>query len=371
MTFAVYDESSGTPADAALGSWTFDQDTLAKLRTIDERFGPCYALFLPWPDYNPVVKRVRITTHYEPKAGRPLLAPLLIVALDAEATKPSKAVLPPVPAELVALNRTTLKLYAGGRVRELATVPAVVVVSGDDLVLRRGVARTVVTVIPPEYHALKCVAHVTLGLFGHLAADPGRPLGDGRVAALTEYRRQLAAAAPAVDGYGYDPATLARQKGMIERSRAFIDRVLADGHVSADDLTRYCRASRPDVMANCAAAAKTQLTATHRQMMAWKAEMTPAEWAGLVAVIPGRQTPRADNAAVQYFARLFGEPGEGRRVVYAEGLFVEDQALDLLGTRRLDGKLSVAVFDDPYRMYRDILADGARAAIDDLLSDSR
>ncbi|MBX9584426.1 MAG: hypothetical protein K2X87_29345 [Gemmataceae bacterium] len=282
--------------------------------------------------------------------------------------KPAKAELPPVPAELVALNRTTGMLYAGGRKRELATVPAVVIVSGDDLILRRGDKRATATVIPPEYHALKAVAHVTLGLFGHLAADPGKPLGDDRVKRLTEYRGQLAAAAPAVEGYGYDADTLARQKRMIDRGLAFIDKVLADGQVSADDLTRYCRASRPDVMANCAAAARAQLAATHKQMMAWKAEMTADEWAGLAAVIPGRQTPRAENAAVQYFARLWGEPGECRRIVYAEGLFVEEQAVDLLGTLRLDGKLAVAVFDDPYRMYRDVLADGARSALDDIFA---
>ena len=288
----------------------------------------------------------------------------------ADGEKPATAELPAVPAELVALNRTSLRMYAAGRARELATIPAVVIASGDDLVLRRGDKRVTATVIPPEYHALKCVAHVTLGLFGHLAHEPGKPLGPDRIELLTEYRKQLAAAAPAVEGYGYDAPTLARQKQMIERGLAFVDKVLADGQVSADDLTRYCRASRPDVLANCAAAARAQLAGTHRQMMAWKAEMTADEWAGLIAVVPGRKTPRPENAAVQYFARLFGEPGECRRVVYAEGLS-EDQAVDLLGTLRLDGKLSVAVFDDPYRMYRDILADGARAALDDLFSPVR
>jgi hypothetical protein len=289
----------------------------------------------------------------------------------ADGERPAKAGLPPVPAELVALNRTSVGMYAAGRARELATVPAVVIASGDELVLRRGDKRAVATVIPPEYHALKCVAHVTLGLFGHLAHEPGKPLGDDRIKQLTEYRKQLAAAGPAVEGYGYDADTLARQKRMIDRGLAFIDKVLADGQVSADDLTRYCRASRPDVMANSAAAARGQLAGTHKQMMAWKAEMTPDEWAGLVAVIPGRQTPRAENAAVQYFARLWGEPGECRRIVYAEGLFAEDRAVGLLGTLRLDGKLAAAVFDDPYRMYRDILADGARAALDDLFSPVR
>ena len=122
-------------------------------------------------------------------------------------------------------------------------------------------------------------------------------------------------------------------------------------------------------MANAAAAVRAQLAVTHRQVMEWKKDMTAAEWDALTVIVQGGQTARAENAAVQYFARLFGETsGEGRRVVYAEGLWDEEKALNLLGTLRLDGKLAVAVFNDPFRMYRDLLADSARQAIDDILA---
>lgn len=280
----------------------------------------------------------------------------------------AKAELPPVPPALETLNRTNLKTYGGARARELAGVPAVLIVWGDDLILRRGDKRVSATVVPPEYHAQKCVAHITLGLFGALAHDAGKPLGEAAVKALSDYREQIVAAGPAVEKYGYDPDTLARQRRLLARSLAFLDQVLAGKQVSADDLTRYCRASRADVAANGAAAARAQVAGLHRQVTAWKAEMTPDEWAGLAVIVIGRQTPRAENAWVQYFARLFGEPGECRRIVYAEGASSEEQALDLLGTLRLDGKLSVAVFDDRYRMYRDFLADGARVALDDLFA---
>jgi hypothetical protein len=285
---------------------------------------------------------------------------------DPEAGQPAEAGYD-LPAELEALNGASLKLYAAGRARELATVPAVILVSGNDLVLRRNGRRTVVRVIPPEYHAQKCVAHTTLALFGHLAFQPGKPLGDERAAVLKEYRGLIAAAAAGVEAYRFDLESLTRQRRILGRALEFTDRVLKDGQVSADDLNRFCRASRPDVLANAGAAARAQLLATHRQVMAWKMELTADEWAGLTVIVQGRQTPRAENAAVQYFARLFGGNGEGRRVVYAEGLADEEQALGLLGTLRLDGRLSVAVFNDPDRMYRDLLADAARAAIDDIL----
>jgi hypothetical protein len=179
-----------------------------------------------------------------------------------------------VPEESEALNRATRRLYAGGRALELSTIPAVIIVSGDDLILRNGGKGVVATVIPREYHALKCVAHSTLALFGHLAHGQGKPLGEERVKALKEYRELLSAAGPAAEACGFDPDTLARQKRIVARGLAFIDAVLRDGQVSADDLAKYCRASRPDVLANTAAAARAQLVATHRQVMAWRQDMT-------------------------------------------------------------------------------------------------
>jgi hypothetical protein len=97
--------------------------------------------------------------------------------------------------------------------------------------------------------------------------------------------------------------------------------------------------------------------------------MSAEEWATLTVVVPGPSPARVENAAVQYFARLFGESnGEGRRVVYAESLYDEEKALNLLGTLRLDSKVASAVFGDPYRMYRDFVADGARTVIDDIFA---
>jgi hypothetical protein len=126
-----------------------------------------------------------------------------------------------VPAELEALNRASRQLYAGGRAQELATVPAVIIVSGDDLILRRGGKRVVATVIPREYHALKCVAHSTLALFGHLSHEAGKPLGDERLRALKEYRATLAAAGPAAAMCGLNAEAVVRQKRIITRGLTF------------------------------------------------------------------------------------------------------------------------------------------------------
>ncbi len=84
-------------------------------------------------------------------------------------------------------------------------------------------------------------------------------------------------------------------------------------------------------------------------------------------MIVGPHMPRQDLAVTQYFLRLLHEPGEGRRVVYAESLWVEPKALDLLGTHMLDGSVGEAFFGDYMRMHRDLLGDAASQYIPRLL----
>jgi hypothetical protein len=70
---------------------------------------------------------------------------------------------------------------------------------------------------------------------------------------------------------------------------------------------------------------------------------------------------------MQYFLRLLHEPAEGGRVVYAETLWEESQAMDLLGTHLLDGSVGEAFFGDYMRMHRDLLGDAAKQYLPHLL----
>ena len=113
-------------------------------------------------------------------------------------------------------------------------------------------------------------------------------------------------------------------------------------------------------MANVAEAARAELDALHRQVGAWKSQMTEEEWKGVSVVILGSPMPRKENVAVQYFARILGEPGEGRRITFAESIRDESKALDLMATRTLDTGIGVDFFNDPLRMHRDLLSDAAK-----------
>jgi hypothetical protein len=270
----------------------------------------------------------------------------------------------PGPADpLVVLNGAFREAYARARQETIARSGPVILVEGDNLVLLREGKRTEVKVIPDIYHALKAVSHVPLALYVLLAPGSDKEITEARRADLRSYRDKLLAAEKSLDGRGFTDAVRQRQETILAESRRLLDRVLETKKIAPTELLAFTRRQGPLVMANAADAARAQLDSLHQRVGAWKAEMPADEWQRLRVVIMGSALPRRGNLAKQYFMRLLGEPGEGLRIVYAESLFDETKALNLLGTNLIDTDIAVAFFDDRHRMHRDLLADAAEEHI--------
>lgn len=105
--------------------WHFGADTLRKLKTKDERFGDCYALFLPYPPNWKDVTQIRVSTQYKPK-GDPTEEPVLYgppqtVMLDFTPPGSQPAVWmetagakPTAPVEMKAIPNVTRDIASGG-----------------------------------------------------------------------------------------------------------------------------------------------------------------------------------------------------------------------------------------------------------------
>ena len=274
---------------------------------------------------------------------------------------------PPAAADpLVALNIASRAAYRRAKEDALIHAGPVVLLEGDDLVLKNGPQRTVVPITPDVYTALKAVSHVPLAVHALLGGKGDGPLDDKQLADLRRYRDTVAGAAKGLEGHGLSDAQIARQKEILDDSVQFLDLVLDHKKVGDDDVAGYLRRMRPQLDANTADAARAEIDALHRQMTAWKAKWTDDEWKRLTVIVMGSQLPRQDNLAVQYFDRLLGEKGEGGRVVYSEAIWDEDKALELMATRAVDSRIGAAFFGDPVRMNRDLLGDAAKKYLDEL-----
>ncbi len=259
------------------------------------------------------------------------------------------------------LNARFRATYKAARADVLAHAGPVLIADFNRLVLVRGKERQEVTLDFRRYDQLKMAAHVPFGLYLELAGQPEGPLEPAVRERLFDWRLLIARADEALPKYGFDEPQRQRQREILKKSLAYVDAVLAAGQFVPRGAKEFTRGVEPLLRQNVYDAARVQIDLYHAQVLRWKEAMPPEEWARLHVIVMGSQMPRKENIAVQYFAKWLGEPGEGRRLVYAEAIYDDDKAMSLLGTHLLDRRAAEAFFADPQRLDRDLLADGAAA----------
>lgn len=305
------------------------------------------------------------------------IAAIAVVTLAADFEAPcalagqtGAAAAPAVRTPSVALseaNAASRAEYARARAAALAKAgPIIEVYEGDRVVLIWGARRSEERFDPPESPNLKAVAHVPLAVWAALDLAGDQPIPDSRVAELRTYRDRIASARSSLTAGAFGESPLERQIQMLDASIAMLDDATARRSVARADVGAFARRMAPLMLANVRDAARGEIDLLHSIVSRWRAELTADEWSRLHVVIMGVHMARDGELSQQYFVRLLGEPGEGRRVVYAEGLFDEARALDMLGTHLIDGRAGAAFFGYDLRMHRDILADAARERLDEL-----
>ncbi|VTS04778.1 hypothetical protein [Tuwongella immobilis] len=261
---------------------------------------------------------------------------------------------------LTEMNARFRAIYARAGSLTLKPDSPVILLEGDDLVLLHHGERKVERAIPKGYHDRKAISHLPLGLVVLLNEVGPMGLTDADRTDLTEIRARAEAAQRYLPKLGWTGDLLARQEKIFAASIAFIDRALQKGAPPAAEIQQFARDMAPLVMSNAAESTALQIDGMHSIVRKWQKAMPPEEWKKLTVVIVGAQMPRKGNLATQYFAKLLNEPGEGRRIIYAESLWEEPKALRLLATHRVDRKVAVAFFNDDERMHRDLLDDAAK-----------
>ena len=298
----------------------------------------------------------------------PALLALVISARGVPAQTAAAAAGPVQPEALTALNNAFRAAYADAKSRALASSGPTLIVNGDTFTLLRGGRRVEANAGTPIYDPVKTIAHVPLAIYVTLTPGDGA-IDDDRLKTLAGLRKLIPPAEASLDRVKLSADTLARQKQIIATSLSFLDDVAGRGKFARSSLLAFTRGMAPLVMKNVVEAARAQLDAIHALVSAWRRELSAQEWNQLHVLIIGPHMPREDLVVTQYFLRLLHEPKEGRRVVYAESLWEESKALDLLGTHLLDGSVGEAFFGDYLRMHRDLLGDAARQYLPRLLPD--
>ncbi len=268
---------------------------------------------------------------------------------------------------LVTLNNAFRAEYSRAKTEALSKIGPLIIVEGSNVVLVRNGKRTEAQISPPIYHSLKAVAHIPFAVFLMFDQSYFGQLTEVRVAELRDYRKLIVNAQSSLGASGFSDIQLQRQQKIINDSLTFLDAAIQNRQVEKTALDDFARQMTPVLLANVDQAARVELDALHSHVSEWRHQMTPDEWNALHVVVMGAHMPRDSEITMQYFQRLLDEPIEGRRIIFAEGLWEEPRALDVLGTHLVDGRAGAAFFGEFMRMHRDLLSDAARVYIQNSL----
>lgn len=212
-------------------------------------------------------------------------------------------------------------------------------------------------VSPQRYHELKSMAHAPVAAFALLCGACGRPLSAEEARALERLAAHVAAQAP--------PADVHAARVTLADTCAFLERVLEDGRVEIVALERFARDMGPLLLQLTDQATAVELEALHEAVESALTWLPRDQHAHLQIVVVGEHQARERSLPMQYFRKRLGEAaGAEDRVAYAEGVATVQEALALVGTRRLDRLVATAFFGDAKRLQRDVLGDAAKARLD-------
>ena len=238
----------------------------------------------------------------------------------------------------------------------------VFVVLADSLLVFKSDGKTERRFAPLEFHVIKSAAHAPVAIFAAVKDAIERPL-DARTKRALHAMRDAASRATVPSTRSDD---VARDiDATLQASVAFLDEVLAEGRVARPKLDAFTARTGSLLLRLTEHATRVQLAALHAAVEEALASLTDAERRAMQVVVTGDHQARARSLGMQYFQKRFGEPpGAETRVTYAEGIDDPEEAVALVGTRRLDRAIATAFFGDAKRLQRDVLGDAAASLLE-------
>jgi len=260
------------------------------------------------------------------------------------------------------INSSFINAHSSAREFDLATGPVILYRNGQ-LVLITNDTKVTANVIPPTYHTFKVFAHIPVAIYLMLSPQVGGPIDLKNLQLLRNYYKKLEYVQKNINQITLNSTDLKKQKTILSKSMQLLKTIIDNERFNNKELISFTQGMLPFISANIEGAARNQLDSIHRQVMAWKSEMAPERWKKLRVAIQGAVLARDGDLTKQYFKRLLHIEKEGLQLVYKELYFPPTPMLTLLATRSVDRGISVAIFNNPDRMFRDVLSDAAASYI--------
>jgi hypothetical protein len=248
----------------------------------------------------------------------------------------------------------------------------VIIMSHEEVMLFHRGERETINVIPELYHQLKGIGHVSFGVYVTLADNGYGELRDDIRENLEHQKYLIERGLSYLDIEPLPMKYMPTHRKMLETALEIIAEVLADGIVIEEKVLEYGHKSAPWYLEGASIGAQLEIDELHNVVMNWKQGMGEENWENIYVVVCAAHQGRYREATLQYFQKLLHEQ-EGLaaemedRVIYAEHVVEPKEAMDLLARHLVDQRASIDLFGSGTRLQQDLMSEGAREYLVELL----
>lgn len=219
-----------------------------------------------------------------------------------------------------------------------------------------------------QYNALKSVSHVLLGIIGAVTPWPEGDAGQKRwMADFAKIKSEIDTFLASIDGLGLEKESLADQRAMLEKARAFVEDALNQGRLTPEAVAHAINDMRPMWAKNMRRAAHAELTTLHAAVSDARAAMEEKDWADMYVVAHGRTDVRKINVVLNYLQRVMPEKFAAGQVLFAENTSGKEEIIKYVGYIKMQRHVGAWAFGNPGRMEVDLLGYEAGSVLDELI----
>ena len=283
-------------------------------------------------------------------------APTLAWSQSAAIEQPSVAI------NLADLNQAFISFYRLQTPSVIAELPLVIIIRSESVLAIEPAQKTRYD-FSPGITEIKSALHAVLGYQGLMTelAMPQSAIGWSEADRYLSSLIQLKSLIPDIQA-----SALAKQGTMavISQLEQATRTAITRRAIQQQDIATTLAAVKPSMMAVVNEIGQVSVQAMIATLRAIEARVSSETWAKVVIVVPGPATARMDNLGIVAAADVLGEDALGKQIFYSEAIYDDTGILAYVQLLMRDKQFSTLMFDQPYRMWRDLFADTSREYLD-------
>jgi hypothetical protein len=263
----------------------------------------------------------------------------------------------------IRLNDGFRKLYYEPTKAIMDQIPLILIIGSDSVTALAGESRTVYP-LPNTYAEMKASLHSVLGFQGLMVMLSGNS-DDMQWQKAIRYSKDLGELLTLIPQTDAKPKDKELTIEFVTQLKTATDEFIKQKKVNENQVHSVLAKVRPIILTVVKDIGQESAESLKNILVSIQSKTNKDVWDQTIAVIPGPITARLNNLNAAVTASVMGRDLLGKRIFYSENFYDEAGIRSYVAMLMRDKKLSVMLFDNPYRMWRDLLADTSETIIDE------